>query len=131
MKSGFTPKAARWMLVDDDVDFRGTAAQLLVTLGGVEVASYPSGASALNAFEAAPDAFELVVSDLDMPGKSGIELCLRLKMCRPALRVLLATGSGVITPAEARHYGFCGLVAKPFSMAALRDALAQVASLEH
>ena len=112
------------MLVDDDDSLRATIAKLLAALMGVEVASFPSGAAALGAFAAAPDTFEFVVSDLDMPGMSGIEFCRRIHALQPRLKVLLATGSGVITDDEARAYGFCGLIAKPFSVAALRRTLA-------
>ena len=112
------------MLVDDDDNLRGTIAKLLAALAGVEVVSFSSGAAALSAFAVAPDTFEFIVSDLDMPGMSGIEFCRRIRAIQPHMKLLLATGSGVITPAEARGYGFCGLIAKPFSVAALRGALA-------
>lgn len=119
------------MLVDDDDGLRTTIAKLLAALMGVEVASFPSGAAALSAFAAAPDTFEFVVSDLDMPGMSGIEFCRRVRTVRPGIKVLLATGSGVITNDEARAYGFCGLIAKPFSVAALRRVLAAASPEDH
>lgn len=112
------------MLVDDDDSLRMTIAKLLAALTGVEVVSFSSGAAALSAFAAAPDTFEFIVSDLDMPEMSGIEFCRRIRAIQPHMRLLLATGSGVITQEEARGHGFCGLVAKPFSVAALRGALA-------
>ena len=119
------------MLVDDDDGIREPIAKLLAAIAGVEVASFSSGAAALSAFMAAPDTFEFVVSDLDMPGMSGIEFCRRLKLVQPRLKVLLATGSGVITPSEARSYGFCGLIAKPFSVGTLRGALTDAAALDN
>jgi CheY-like chemotaxis protein len=115
------------MVVDDDDELREAIAKLVAAIAGVEVVSFPSGAAALNAFAAAPDTFEFIVSDLDMPGMSGIEFCRRIHSDRPSLSILLATGSGVITIEEARAYGFCGLIAKPFSVAALRQALAVAA----
>lgn len=126
MKSELSPATARWMLVDDDDDLRGVVAKLIAALAGVEVVGFSSGAAALSALAASPDAFDFVVSDLDMPAMSGIEFCRRLKDIRPQLKVLLATGSGVITAEEARGYGFCGLIAKPLSVAALRSVLADV-----
>lgn len=112
------------MLVDDDDNLRETTAKLLAAIMGVEVVSFPSGAAALNALAAAPDTFSLVVSDLDMPGMSGIEFCRQLHLIQPRLPALLVTGSGVITADEARAHGFCGFMPKPFSLAALRHALA-------
>lgn len=113
------------MLVDDDDSLRGTIAKLLAALAGVEVASFSSGAAALRAFAAAPDTFEFIVSDLDMPAMSGIELCRQLRLINPQVKILLATGSGIITGSEARELGFCGMISKPFSIPVLCAALAE------
>jgi CheY-like chemotaxis protein len=112
------------MLVDDDEQLRPTIAKLIAALAGVEVVEFSSGAAALAALTAAPDTFTFVVSDLDSPHMSGIEFCRRLKLFRPQLQVLLATGSGLITEPEALAQGFCGLIHKPFSVAALRRVIA-------
>jgi len=111
------------MLVDDDDNLRETIAKLIAALTGVEVASFGTGAAALCAYTAAPDAYEFVISDLDMPGMSGIEFCRKIRRIQPRMKVLLATGSGVITPTEALDYGFCGLLNKPFTVGSLRAAL--------
>jgi len=126
MKSESSHTTARWMLVDDDDNLRGIVAKLLAALAGVEVVSFSSGDAALNALAATPGAFDFVVSDLDMPAMSGIEFCRRAHAIQPRLKVLLATGSGLLTTEEAHGYGFCGLIAKPFSVAALRNVLATV-----
>ena len=118
------------MLVDDDDNLRATIAKLLAAIAGVEVVSFSSGAAALSAFAAAPDTFDFIVSDLDMLGMSGIEFCRRIKASRPHQKILLATGSGVITQEEAMGFGFCGMISKPFSVATLRRALADAAMLE-
>ena len=131
MKSEISPATARWMLVDDDDDLRGVFAKLFAALAGVEVVSFSSGAVALSALASSPNSFDFVVSDLDMPAMSGIEFCRRLKDIRPQLKVLLATGSGVISMEEARGYGFCGLISKPFSVAALRRVLADALPNDH
>jgi CheY-like chemotaxis protein len=119
------PSHSRWMLVDDDDNLRETIAKLIAALIGVEVVGFSTGSAALSAYAAAPDRFDFVVSDLDMPEMSGIEFCRRIHQIQPQLKVLLATGSGVITAAEALDYGFCGLVSKPLSVASLRSALSR------
>jgi CheY-like chemotaxis protein len=129
MKSEFSPAPTRWILVDDDGAIRETIAKLLAAIAGVEVTSYFSGAAALGAFAAAPDTFDFIVSDLDMPGMSGIEFCRCIKTVRPQMKLLLATGSGLITQEEAIGFGFCGMINKPFSVAALRRALADAEML--
>jgi len=116
------------MLVDDDDNLRDTLAKLIAAISGVDVVSFPTGNQALRAYAAAPESYELVVSDLDMPGMSGIEFCRRIRELQPRLKVLLATGSGVITEVEARGYGFCGMINKPFTVTSLRAALAAAAA---
>ena len=131
MKSEFNSTQPRWVLVDDDDAIRETIAKLIAALANIEVVSFPSGAAALSAFMAAPDAFDFVVTDLDMPAMSGIEFCRRIKAGRPHLKILLATGSGVITQEEAIGLGFCGMINKPFSVGTLRRALADAEMLDN
>jgi CheY-like chemotaxis protein len=121
-----TPPVAKacWMVVDDNGDILEALASILEAVGGVTVARFQSGVEALRAFAAAPGDYEFVVTDLEMPGMSGIELCRNLRALAPRLKVLLATGSGIITGREARERGFCGVLPKPFPVAALKQAVA-------
>jgi CheY-like chemotaxis protein len=126
MNLNLFPSAAgnlRWMVVDDSAEVLELAAMLLERLGGARVSRCRSGAAALAEFAAAPGTFGFVLTDLVMPGMDGIELCRRLRAQAPGLPVLLATGSALITRAEARNLGFCGLLEKPFLPGTLRAAL--------
>jgi CheY-like chemotaxis protein len=63
------------------------------------------------------------VTDIDMPGMTGIELAARLTAERPAVQVILMTGD-VASAERARASGFIAAVLlKPFSTADLRDAV--------
>lgn len=112
------------MVVDDDAGVLEFLARLLKSLNLADVRCFQSSAHALRAFEAQSDHYSFVVTDLEMPGMDGIELCRRLRCISPRLKVLLSTGSGLITEDEARQIGFCGLLPKPFPVAALCRALA-------
>ena len=79
------------------------------------------------AFDLVPIA--LVVTDLEMPDMSGIELHSRLRQLSPSLKVLLSTGSDILTATEAAQRGFCGLLRKPFSIPSLINILRQVGLL--
>jgi len=105
---------ARWMVVDDDDGVRGFLASVLQMRGGAAIAQFRSAAEALAAFAAMPNQFQFVITDLEMPGMNGIELCRRLHELSPNLKVLLATGNGTANEAGARQSGFCGLLSKPF-----------------
>lgn len=113
----------RWMIVDDNEKMLSLLREIvsLISDAGVECFCVPE--EALAAFAADPDAFTLVITDFEMPGMNGGELCRRLHELRPSLKVLLATGSGSLSLEEAAHSGFCGMVQKPFAMTALQSAL--------
>ena len=55
---------------------------------------------------------------------SGIELCRELRKFSPAQKILLTTGSEILTGREAVERGFCGMLRKPFPFASLQRALA-------
>ena len=68
---------------------------------------------------------DLVVSDVVMPGLSGVDLLDEIRLRRPDLPVVLMTG-GLPEPertSEALRLGATGIVYKPFSHAELRGAV--------
>jgi len=60
--------------------------------------------------------FDAVVTDVMLPGKSGIELLEIIKKDNPEMPVILITGfSGQFTPRDAISLGADGFFAKPFN----------------
>lgn len=112
-----------WMLVDDDEVNLSLMGRLLRHYCEAEVECFHDSAAALAAFTSAPESFDLIVTDLQMPGLDGVELCRRVHAVSPPAKVLLATGSGCFTWETAAHAGFCGLLRKPFLVGALLGAL--------
>jgi|SRR6266568_3040447 len=110
---------ARWMVVDDNEGVLDLLGDLLEALGIAEVLRCRSAAEALAVFSASPNQFQFVITDFDMPGMNGIELCRRLHAMAPRLKIVLATGSGIANEAGARQCGFCGFLPKPFPAADL------------
>ena len=121
---------ARWMVVDDDAGAMNTVAELLGVVSGAEISSFASPWQALDAIAAAPEKFDLVVTDFEMPGMNGIDFRRQVEIVSPATRVLLTTGSGFFTDESAREIGFCGLLCKPFSIGTLKQTLAKLANDE-
>lgn len=77
------------LFVDDDVDTRDVVGDTL-TLRGYEVVCVDTGAEALARLE--HERFDAVISDLNMQGMSGLELCHRVHDAWPNLPLLLLTG---------------------------------------
>jgi putative two-component system response regulator len=71
------------------------------------------------------DSITVVVSDIVMPGLSGLELLEAVRLSRPSLPIVLVTGAGTFNNlSEAIARGADGLVMKPFSHAELERAVA-------
>jgi CheY-like chemotaxis protein len=113
----------RWMIVDDNKDILSLMRGIVAEFVDADIQCFHSPHAALATFAAAPEAVDFVITDLEMPGMSGLELGERLRKLSPSLKVLLSTGSEILTDGEAEQKGFCGLLRKPFPFAALRNAL--------
>jgi signal transduction histidine kinase/ActR/RegA family two-component response regulator len=115
----------RVLVVDDEVALCVSLAQLLTRLGyRVESKSRPE--EALELFRLAPSEFALVLTDLTMPGMTGLELARELLAIEPSARVVLMSGfSGTWTRASVRALGLVDMLVKPLSAAALAEGLAR------
>jgi CheY-like chemotaxis protein len=123
-------EARRWMLVDDNAELLMMLSAFAETFTSAKIECHDSPKSALAAFEVAPNSYELVITDFQMPGMDGVELCRRLQAISPRQKVFLATGSGYFSETAASHYGFSALLNKPFPLAVLEQKLAAASLLE-
>jgi CheY-like chemotaxis protein/anti-sigma regulatory factor (Ser/Thr protein kinase) len=101
------------MYVDDDQALVFLIVRVLKRRG-FTVTAFTDPQEALAAFQAAPNAYDLVVTDYNMPGYSGIDLLRQLKLIRADLPVALA--SGYVTPEleqSAIREGANALIYKP------------------
>lgn len=70
------------------------------------------------------DAFDVVISDVEMPGMRGVELMKAMRDARPGTRVILITAFGSIeTAVEAVRAGAHDFITKPFEMQTLYFAV--------
>jgi CheY-like chemotaxis protein len=93
---------------------------------GYRVTGFSDPAKALAAFEAAPDEFDLVLTDLSMPGMSGMDVSSRVLAIRPDIPVLLATGYVRAEDVElARSIGIREVIWKPQTISEMGVMLAQ------
>jgi PAS domain S-box-containing protein len=115
----------RLLVVDDEEALCVSLAQLLTRLG-YQVVAKSSPEEALELFRASPDDFALVLTDLTMPGMTGLELAQHLLEIEPNAKVALMSGfSGTWTPASVRTLGLVDMLVKPLSAASLADGVAR------
>ncbi|MBU2630524.1 MAG: PAS domain S-box protein, partial [Proteobacteria bacterium] len=81
----------RILLVDDEESVAIIEKQILERLG-YQVASFINSVEALDAFRAAPDKFDLIITDMAMPIMPGDKLSAALIGIRPDIPILLCTG---------------------------------------
>jgi CheY-like chemotaxis protein len=81
---------AHVLVVEDDADSRNALALLLANMG-YSVTSAASGNEALH-FLYSENGCDAVVTDVLMPGMSGVEFAQRARAARPGLPVVLLTG---------------------------------------
>jgi PAS domain S-box-containing protein len=113
-------RRSRILVVEDNADVGAFATQLLAELGH-ETKLAANGRAALEMIESEQNGFELVFSDVVMPGMTGIELAQILREQRPDLRVVLTSGYSHVLAQEGRH-GF-ELLHKPYSVESLTRIL--------
>jgi len=113
---------SRILVIDDEDVIRMLVVEILESAGH-EVTSAESAEVALTLLEVAE--FDLVVSDVIMPGLSGLELLEAVRARRASLPVILVTGAGTYdTLSQALTRGAAGLVTKPFAHSDLQSAVA-------
>jgi CheY-like chemotaxis protein len=79
------------LVVDDDPAIRRLVSSMLV-LGGYQAVCAGGAAEALELLDQSAAPFDLVVTDVAMPGISGLELAEQIRRSQPGLRVGFMTG---------------------------------------
>jgi DNA-binding NtrC family response regulator len=117
----------RILIIDDDHQLRAMLRQMLER-AGYEVAEAANGADGLKLCRIqVPD---LVITDLIMPEKEGVETMLELKRDFPNTPVIAISGGGRAGTVDylpiARRLGARRTIAKPFSREEMLDAVREV-----
>jgi PAS domain S-box-containing protein len=112
--------AQRVLLVEDNEVVGRFALALLDELGQTTVWA-PNGDAALKTLEAEDGAFDIIFTDVVMPGMSGIELAKQVEQRWPGRRIVLTSGYSHVLAEEGSH-GF-PLLRKPYSVDRLMEVL--------
>src|SRR3954466_5922039 len=109
--------SAKILLIEDDAAIATTLQRILAD-EGYEVLLEPRGDAGLE--RARKGSFEVVITDLRLPGLNGLELVRELHGAKPLLPIIVMTAHGTTeTAIEATKFGAYEYLIKPFEMPAL------------
>jgi two-component system cell cycle sensor histidine kinase/response regulator CckA len=106
------------LVVDDDATIRAFVRSILES-EGFQTLEAENGAEALGMVRMLDGSVDLIVTDIEMPGGSGLELSDGVRARFPSVRIIVMSGY----PEPAVRFDF---VPKPFSWADMRSALRRV-----
>ncbi len=119
------PRSARVLYVDDEGSLVKLHSQLLRRLGH-EVTALTSSREALESFRENPAGFDIVITDMTMPGLTGTDMAREILRIRPHIPILLCTGfSESVDLEKARAIGIRDMLMKPTLKGDLEEAIQQ------
>ncbi len=119
--------ALKVLVIDDDLQVCMATVEMLKEMGHTP-SWVPDVAKGLKLTESAP--FDLVVTDIMMPGKTGYDAILELKAKLPGLKIIAMSGGADDNPhamlSVASRLGADYALPKPFTLEQLRAAVGEV-----
>ena len=123
----------RALVIDDEFTIRLALRRFFTRMGWAvdEASNGESGYSmiVLDARQSDVRPYDIIISDLRMPGLNGIELHDRLKATAPSILSRLIFSTGDIVSEEAANFvqsSECLVLQKPFELAALRETIEEM-----
>jgi len=118
------------LVMDDEEIIRKVAAKMLNHVG-YEVVLAEDGNRAVELYRQAVEAgqpFDAVILDLTVPGGlGGRETLARLREIHPGLKAVVSSGySNDPVMSEFEKYGFAGVIAKPYKVGELSEAIGRI-----
>jgi DNA-binding response OmpR family regulator len=121
----------RILLIDDDDSVR-TMLRLNLTQFGHTVIEARDGKEGVEKFGAS--GATLVITDIVMPEKEGLEVLMELRKAHPTLKVIAMSGGGRVSAVDCLHMasllGAVKVLTKPFAMDELKAAIDALESLD-
>ena len=113
-------KNPRIIVIDDEAIMRDGSRRIL-TKENIDVVTAENGEAGLDLVKASPDAFDVMLLDLMMPGMSGMEVLEHVREIAPSILVIVVTGYATVdTAVEAMKKGAYDFIPKPFTPDQLR-----------
>ena len=102
------------LLAEDDESMRGLV-QLVLEAEGFTVLATTNGSEALEAYRKSGDSIHIVISDVGMPGLSGVDLFRELALLNPIVKMILISGHlDSLSLGQLRKAGLKHFIQKPF-----------------
>lgn len=118
---------ARILVIEDDVEVRELLRQILEHVG-YEVDEAGDGEEGIKRYR--EKQADLIITDIIMPKKEGIETITDLKVEFPDVKVIAISGGGRLGPEPylevAKGFGANTIIMKPFSTAEILDAVQEL-----
>ena len=118
---------ARVLVIDDETQVRNMLRQMLER-AGYEVEEAANGAVGVGLYRQTPA--DLIITDILMPEKDGIETILALRKTHPEVKIIAISGGGRTEKLEillaAESFGALRTLAKPFERQELLEAVRTV-----
>ena len=106
----------RIMLIDDEETILEVT-KIFLEHYGYKVYTFSDGVQAMEVFKKNPYSFDLVITDMTMPGMTGEKLAIEILKIRSDLPIIICSGySGKISGDRARAIGIKKFLAKPIPM---------------
>jgi CheY-like chemotaxis protein len=118
------------LVVDDEAVVRAYVARAL-TVAGMDVAVAADGREALRLVAEDRVRPKVVVTDIEMPAMTGVELAARLLAIRPSIRIVMMTGDPERAEAARRHPAIVDeVILKPMRIEVVVDAVRAAAAAD-
>ena len=115
----------RILLVDDEL-MLAELGKAMLELVGYSVTAATSSAEALDLFRSEPQGFDLVITDMTMPGLTGKDLAREMFGIRSDIPIILCTGfSEMVNEKNAKQSGIREFIMKPYTVSSLDRAIHQ------
>jgi Response regulator containing CheY-like receiver, AAA-type ATPase, and DNA-binding domains len=121
-KRGFQVKIA---IVEDDINMRKSLEIAMSDFNEFEIKTFKNAKDALKQLD---ESFELVITDINMPGMDGIEF---VKTLNGRYEVIIMTGNATLQRAiDSIHLGVKDFLLKPFEIDTLVDAIKRESKIQ-
>ena len=118
------PRGSERVLLLDDEEVQVRSVRSMLERLGYTVSGFTDAAEALSGFRAAPQAFDVVITDQTMPQMTGSRIAEEFVRIRPDIPIILCTGfSETVDAHEARARGIREFMMKPYSVREMAEAV--------